>query len=309
MENIMMTSIRRAFATGVLAASATLLGGTSIAGQAAPVLVSTSWLAEHLHDGDLVLLHVAMPRDGSMPTELIEGARFLDYHGIAAMERDGLSVELLPVEDMVDALRNVGVSDASRIVLYGSPGHMPARAYVTLDYLGLGDRTSVLDGGLVMWKAEGRPVASEPAAGESGDFTPDVQHDVLVTAEWIAERLDDERVTLIDARPEDEYTGERRPRELRPGHIPGAYNLFWPELQVSEDEPVLRPIEEARARFVEAGATEGGAVVSYCYVGMRASYTYLISKHLGYDARFYDGSWNEWGQRTDLPAVEGKSRR
>jgi 3-mercaptopyruvate sulfurtransferase SseA len=40
-------------------------------------------------------------------------------------------------------------------------------------------------------------------------------------------------------------------------------------------------------------------------VGMRASVVYFVARHLGYDARLYDGSIVDWTQRK-LPAVTGR---
>jgi len=227
---------------------------------------------------------------------------------VVAGEKDGLRIEFKTVEEMAEAFVAAGVNQDSHVVLYGAPAHLPARLYVALDYLGHGDRTSVLDGDLSVWKAEDRsvtPTFSEPARG---DFRAEVQDDVLVTLDWLRENFDGDDVTLIDARPMDEYTGEDH-RDLRPGHIPGAYQLYWPELQESEEHPVLKAMEAVQARFDEAGADQDDLVVSYCFIGMRASYTYLVSKHLGFDARFYDGSWNEWGAQTDTPVKAGAARR
>mgnify|MGYP001284218401 FL=1 len=273
--------------------------------QAAPgVLVSVDWLAEHLQDSSIVLLHVGMPSARSSG-EFIPRARFMNYQEIVQV-RDGLIVEMPPVDELIEPFEVAGVSDASLVVLYGSPAHLPARAYVTLDYLGHGARTVVLDGGLEAWKAADHPVEATPAQGPRGLFTPITRDDVLVSAEWIEERLFGPEIALIDSRPEGEYTG-RVPTRVgaRAGHIPGARNLYWEDLLVASENPVLRDSTDVVIQFLQAGANDRATVVNYCWVGMRASYTYLIAKHLGYDTRLYDGSWNEWSMNDSFPAVLG----
>ena len=273
--------------------------------QAAPgVLVSVDWLAEHLQDSSIVLLHVGMPSARSSG-EFIPRARFMNYQEIVQV-RDGLIVEMPPVDELIEPFEVAGVSDASLVVLYGSPAHLPARAYVTLDYLGHGARTVVLDGGLEAWKAANHPVEATPAQGPRGLFTPITRGDVLVSAEWIEERLFGPEIALIDSRPEGEYTG-RVPTRVgaRAGHIPGARNLYWEDLLVASENPVLRDSTDVVIQFLQAGANDRATVVNYCWVGMRASYTYLIAKHLGYDTRLYDGSWNEWSMNDSLPAALG----
>jgi thiosulfate/3-mercaptopyruvate sulfurtransferase len=270
------------------------------------VLVSVDWLAEHLQDSSLVLLHVGMPTARSSG-EFIPGARFLNYQDMVQV-RDSVIVEMPPVDELIELFEVAGVSDETLVILYGSPAHLPARAYVTLDYLGHGARTAVLDGSLEAWKAAEHPVAASPALGARGLFAPIVQNDVLVSAEWIELSLGDPAVALIDSRTEGEYSG-RVPTRIggRAGHIPGAYNLYWEDLLVAPENPVLRDLAEVQLLFAAAGVDGGTTVVNYCWVGMRASFTYLVAKHLGYDARLYDGSWNEWSKIDSLPAVIGSS--
>ena len=133
------------------------------------VIVSVDWLVEHLQDSSLVLLHVGMPTARSSG-EFIPGARFLDYQEIVQV-RDSLIVEVPPIDELIEPFEVAGVSDEVVVVLYGSPAHLPARAYVTLDYLGHGARTVVLDGGLDAWKAAGHPLDATPSQGPRGLFT------------------------------------------------------------------------------------------------------------------------------------------
>lgn len=297
----------RATVALLMGAAALLVSAVPARAQNPDILVSADWVAEHMDDPDVVLLHVGMSMRG-MPEEVVPGSSFLEYHDIA-LERNGLSTELAPVDDLVAAFRAAGVSNDSHVVVVGER-HLPARVFMTLDYLGHGDRTSVLDGGIQAWKASGGALASELDTPTPGDFEAHVRDDMLVSAEWIAERLDDPTVTLIDARPDREYTGERPGGDdLRGGHIPGAYNLYWEDLNRSEEAPTLKDLAEVKARFDEAGASMDGIVVNYCLIGMRASYTYMISRYLGFDTKFYDASWNEWGAREELPLVEGRDRR
>jgi len=248
---------------------------------------------------------VAMPGMGEVPP-FIPGSSLLDYHAIESSA--DLAVEMPPVEQLVSVFEAAGVSSDVHVVLYGAgAAHIPARAFVALDYLGH-PRVSVMDGGLETWQHEGRPTTAQAAAPPTGRFTPQVDAGVLTDAAWIRAHLDDPSVAVIDARPADQFAGPSN-RGLREGHIPGAGNLYFVELLESENEPRLKPRDEGEALFAAAGFTPGATVVSYCQIGMRASYNYLIARYLGYEVKLYDGSWQEWGADPSLPAETGPARR
>jgi len=283
------------------AGSALALGG---AGETPP-LVSTAWVADHLGDPAVHLVHVAMTHGGA-PAALLPGAALLDYHAIETSE--GLPVELPPVDQLVRVLRQAGISDHQHVVFYGpAPAHLAARAFLTLEYLGH-PRVSVMDGGIEAWTEEQRPVVSRAVSPKPGDLTPHPRGDLLVDAEWILERLDGHQLALIDARPADQFEGQSPDPGLRPGHIPGSGHLYFADLLRSERVHRLKDPEEARRLFEAAGAGGDRVVVSYCQIGMRASYDYLVARQLGYEVRFYDGSWSDWGRRPELPAETGPAR-
>jgi len=271
------------------------------------LLVSGAWLQERLGDVRILVLQIDGRRDG-WEAGHIPGSRFIAQSAITLDSGPGYE---LPAPDSLDAvLEAAGVGDDVHVVITTGSPLAATRLWLTLDWLGHGGHASILDGGMARWKAERRPLTTEPAPARPGSLTPRPRPDMLVDADWIAARLDEPRVALIDARPDDEYTGADNGMRgmVHPGHIPGAVQLYWEELIESRDNPSFLPADRLRAKFEEAGAAAGRTVVAYCMVGARASLNYFVGRMLGYDMRFYDGSWHDWGAR-DLPFVKGSNPR
>lgn len=289
--------------TAVLAAGA-------LSAQQPGMLVSTGWLAEHRADAGLVIIHIEGQR-GVYDEGHIEGARFISQSDITVDGERDVGYELPSVDSIVEVLEAAGISDDSHVVIYSQNPLAATRLWLTLDYVGHGDRASIVDGGLLRWKSEERPLSTGTPEAARGSLTARPRADMVVSAEWILERLDDDATLLIDARPVDEYTGADGGMGGRahPGHIPGAVNMYWEQLILDRQaDPVFLPAPQLRERYEEAGAAQAGTLVAYCMLGARASLTYFVGRMLGYDMRFYDGSWHDWGTR-DLPYVSGPSRR
>ena len=260
-------------------------------------LVSTRWLADHLGDPSLVVLHVG-PKDEYEKTH-VPGARYLSFEAFAA-HRDGLSLQLPAVERLDSVFESLGVSDDSRIVLiYGGRWITPtARAYLTLDYLGLGGQTSILDGGLQAWVAEGRPVTAETPTPARGSLRPRPR-EVVADVDWVRGHLDAAEVAILDARTANYYDGTDAGSMPRAGHLPGAQNV--PYTSIVDDSLRFHDAATLRERFEAAGVQAGQLVITYCHIGQQASLVYFVAKMLGFDARLYDGSFQEWSRREDLP--------
>lgn len=296
---------RRRGVRRVLVVAILLLPASGLAQQPHPLLVTDDWLAERLDDPGLLLLNVEYDESTFLEGH-IPGARFLPYQDIVIQVGERL-VELPPLEQVVEVFREAGISNDLHVVLYGTP--IPAaRAFVTLEHLGH-ERVSILDGGLFAWREAGRDVATGAVSGERGAFEPELQDDVFVDAAWVDERRNRAGYALLDGRPDNEYTGADNGRDgtYRPGHIPGAGHVYWEEFILSREEPSFVSREEMEALFRRAGIDPGETVISYCYIGMRASVNYFVSRLMGHETRFYDGSWNDWSL-LGLPAETGPQR-
>lgn len=256
------------------------------------LLVSTSWLAGRLNDPGVAVLHVARDRT-AYESHHIPGARLLLMQDLMT-ERGGVANELRPAEELQKTFESLGVSNATRVILYGDL-LAASRAFFTLDYLGHRN-AALLDGGLEKWRAENRPVSKEQPKITPASFQPHLHPELVITTDrmrdlsWAAQYVPSAAVAIFDSRPAENY---------KAGHIPGAKIAYWGEHLSGEDVRVLKPVEELRKLYGAPAA--GSLVVTYCNSGVQASHGYFVLRYLGYEPRMYDGSFGEWSKQTDLP--------
>jgi thiosulfate/3-mercaptopyruvate sulfurtransferase len=267
------------------------------------MLVSTAWLAESLSEPDVIVFCIDSTPEfytkGHIP-----GARQINLSDIA-VTRDGIPNELPSNETLQNIFGAAGMSNSTRVVLYGERFNLlAARAYFTLDYLGLAARVALLDGGIEKWIAERRPLSTEIPQAKAATLVVSPRPEILIDTKTMS-ALSQKKpgtVTLVDARPTKEFTGEQRSEDVaKAGHIPGAKGLYWMDMLVSRQNPVLKPEAELRRMYAEVNAKADQPLVTYCRTGMQSSFDYFVAKYLGYEPSMYDASFFEWS-KNGLPA-------
>ena len=169
------------------------------------MIISTDSLSRRLAEESLVILHVGSQKDydaGHIP-----GARLITLTDISITGDRGLRLELPPTETLLSALGKLGIGENSRIVIYPGTDSVQSatRVWFTFDYLGLADRTALLDGGLSLWRAEGRPLSTEIPKWEPKTLTARARPELVVDAAWVQSHLGDASVRMIDARTPEFY--------------------------------------------------------------------------------------------------------
>lgn len=271
----------------------------------APMTVSVDWLSQHLKDSNLVLLHIG-DKDEFNRAHL-PGAQFISLNDIAISKNDGkLNTELPPVEELKETFEKFGIGNNSRIILYFESGWIPVtmRVYFTLDCLGLSDQTSVLDGGLNAWTKAAKPTTADVKTPPTGSLLVNPKKDTVVYSDWLKTQLNNSEISVVDARVRAFYDGTLVGTRPRGGHIAGAKSI--PFVSLLNDDQTLKSEAELRKIFTDSGVEKNDTVVSYCHVGQQATVVYFAAKSLGYKVKVYDGSFEEWSERADLPVDDPK---
>jgi thiosulfate/3-mercaptopyruvate sulfurtransferase len=278
---------------------AIFLGSGQSQGRNAPVFVSTTWLADHLADPDVVVLHVGFNRpeyrQGHIP-----GARFVWYDWLTISTPDA-STEMPPVTQADTVFEALGITEKSTIVLCFSGANVTTttRTFLAFEYFGLGDQTSILDGGFELWKSEKRPVSTDSPKVRHTKLALKVNPAVITDADWVKAHIGDAAVAIVDARDRRFYEGIGGGIS-RTGHIKGAISI--PYSSVLDSLNRLKDSASLQLIFAEAGIQKGMTILSYCHVGQQATVIYAVAKQLGYNAAVYDGSFQDWNVRgADYP--------
>lgn len=262
------------------------------------LLVETDWLAARLKDASIRIVDLRSAKE--YEEGHIEGSVNIPRPAIYDPDNPVKGM-ILPQAKWKNLLESKDINNNTVVVAVDNiGGEAAARFFWSLEYYGHG-KSRLLNGGFNKWIKEGRVVTQVLPKISEVKYSAIPDANKIATKQQVLEKLGKKDVIILDVRSAKEYRGEDV-RSKRGGHIPGAINLDWNQNLTTDEPRVLKPAEELKRLYENAGVTKDKEIIIYCQTGTRASHTYFVLRLLGYNKiRVYDGAWEEWGNDLQVP--------
>ena len=265
-----------------------------------PWLINTNELEKLIDENKVTVIDIS--NKDSYALNHIQGAVFLDYASI--VKHNPPVVGMLPDEEALSAtLSQLGVSPDDYLVVYDEEGGGKAARLMWTQEICGHKKMSLLDGGIVSWLAEHKPVSqADFQLGQTNYPVKYTDMQGVANADYILQNLDNDAVQVLDTRTAAEFNGSDV-RGPRGGHIPGAVNIDWLLFKDPQSQKLLDQ-DALKALLSNNGISKDKEIIVHCHSHHRSALSYVALKHLGFDkVKGYPASWSDWATRTDTPVT------
>ncbi|NCB31251.1 MAG: hypothetical protein EOM66_07555 [Clostridia bacterium] len=284
------------------AAAASAPAAAETLGFAGEYVVNPQYVAEHMHDANVLLVDAR--GEEAAATGTVEGAVAVTWQMFASVA-DGASGDamwgtILDTERLNAVLSSTGIAPEKEIIIFaGAQTGWGDEGRVAWELIAAGyPNVKMVDGGYEGLAAAGIPTAKGAAAFtpaqvsvQTIDETHVINTDALVAAY--------DSFKIVDVRAAEEYDGATLYGEAKGGHLPGSMNIQYTDMFNADG--FLKSNAELTAMFEAAGLAKTDKIVTYCTAGIRSAYMQLVLEMCGFeDSLNYDESFYRWAASQEV---------